>query len=244
MRYARSPLPGSVLVLLLAVSASASRASAQAVRPVQAAPAAPRASADTTLADREPPDPTRLDVERLPPEAIAVKRDMYAHGFFLDSGVGGRGFAGALGRLSLPGMFARVAIGYEFTDWLLLTAGVELSLHETSAPAPPNPANFELINPVAQLRLQLPLSARFAPWLAGEAGIGWVPGNLLSGYGVNDAGKVGLNYGGSVGVDWHMLNRHYSLGLLAGARLYPNLAGLNNEATLGIHSAVYLKYVF
>ena len=37
---------------------------------------------------------------------------------------------------------------------------------------------------------------------------------------------------------------HHSLGLLAGARLYPNLAGPDGEAAVGIHSAAYLKYVF
>ena len=40
------------------------------------------------------------------------------------------------------------------------------------------------------------------------------------------------------------MSRHHSLGLMAGARLYPNLAGPDGEAAIGIHSAAYLKYVF
>ena len=38
---------------------------------------------DDAAPTTEEPDPTRLDVERLPPEAIPISRDLYAHGFFL-----------------------------------------------------------------------------------------------------------------------------------------------------------------
>jgi hypothetical protein len=202
------------------------------------------ASAHAQQTSMEAPDPTRLDVERLPPEAIAVKRDMFAHGLYVQGHVGGLGFAGGLGRLSLPGMFTRVGLGYELTDWLLLGAAVELSLHETSAPPPPSTAGFQLIDTLLEVRFQVPVSARATPWVAAEGGFDWSSGNLLAAYGVQRASQVGLNYGGSLGFDWHMLNRHYSIGLLAGARLYPNLDGADGEKTIGIHSAAYLKYVF
>ena len=84
-------------------------------------------------------------------------------------------------------MFARVGLGYELFDWLSLGAAFELSLHDTDAPPPPAPGSFELIDALVELRLQLPLSARAALWLGGEAGIGWSPGNLLAAYGVRDA---------------------------------------------------------
>jgi hypothetical protein len=192
----------------------------------------------------ETPDPTRLDVERLPPEAIAVTRDMFDHGLFLQGLIGGRGFAGGLGRISQPGMFARVGLGYELFDWLSLGTAIELSLHDTDAPPPPAPGSFEVMDMLVELRLQLPLSARAALWLAGEGGIGWTPGNLLATYGIRDANDIGLVYGGSLGFDWHLLSKHHSIGLMAGARLYPNLNGIGGETTLGIHSAAYLKYVF
>jgi hypothetical protein len=192
----------------------------------------------------ETPDETRLDVERLPPEAITVTRDMFAHGLFLEGLVGGRGFAGGLGRISQPGLLARVGLGYEVLDWLSLGTAVELSLHDTDAPPPPAPGSFEFMDVLLEVRLQLPLSARAALWLGGEGGIGWAPGNLLAAYGARDANDVGLLYGGSLGFDWHLLSRHHSIGIMAGARLYPNLNGIGGETTFGIHSAVYLKYVF
>jgi hypothetical protein len=192
----------------------------------------------------EAPDPTRLDVERLPPEAIEVKRDLFAQGLFVGAELGGRGFAGGVGRIAQPGVLARVLLGYELTQWLMLATAVELSLHATDAAAPPAPATFEVVDAVVQLRLQLPMSARAALFLGAEGGVGWVPGNLLEAYGLLDAGDLGLTYGGSFGFDWHLLSRHHSLGLLAGARLFPNLNGPDGEAAIGIHSLAYLKYVF
>jgi hypothetical protein len=194
--------------------------------------------------DAETPDPTRLDVERLPPEAIEVTRDMFAHGLFLQSFLGTRGFFGALGELAQPGLLARVGLGYELLAWLSLGASFELSMHALQAPLPPTRGNFQLIDALAEARLQLPLSARSALWLSGEAGLATTLGNLLVVHGFADADALGLIYGGSLGFDWHTLSRHHSLGLLAGARLHPNLAAAAGQAPLGVHGSAYLKYVF
>ena len=48
-------------------------------------------------------DSTRLDVSRLPPEAIEVTRDLYARGFFVEAMLGATGFLGDLGDVSKPG---------------------------------------------------------------------------------------------------------------------------------------------
>jgi len=205
-----------------------------------AALAAP-ARADT-LAASEAPDPTRLDVERLPPEAIALTRDMFASGPFVFAELGGRGFAGGLGRVADPGVLGRVGVGYELTVWLIFAVSAELSLHETAAPAPPAPASFQLVDGVGEARLRLPLSVRAALWLGGEAGLGWVPGSLLPVYGIEDAESLSLIYGGSLGFDWHLLSKHHSLGLRAGARRYPGLDG--DDPTVGIHAGATLAYVF
>jgi hypothetical protein len=212
--------------------------------PVALAMGSPCAPARAQQPTTETPDRTRLDVERLPPEAVVVERDMFAHGLFLQSDFGGRGFVGGVGRLSQPGLFARVGLGYELTQWFLLGAAFELSLHDTSAPPPPSPASFQLIDTVVEARLQWPLSARATPWLGVEGGIDWTPGNLLAAYGIRRAGQADLTYGGSIGFDWHLLSRHYALGLLVGARFYPNLDTAAGERSIGIHSAACLKYVF
>src|SRR5262245_4513428 len=85
-------------------------------------------------ADVEPLATTRLDVERLPPEALTATRDMYNTGFHVRAELGGQGFAGGIGRISSAGPVAHIAAGYEFTPWFLLALDFALGMHGTSAP--------------------------------------------------------------------------------------------------------------
>ncbi len=192
----------------------------------------------------EEPNPTRLDVERLPPEAIAITRDLYSHGFFAEGMIGGRGFVGGVGRLSLPGVYTSVGFGYEITRWLLAKVSVEGSFHATNAPPPPSPTSFEDIGAIAELRLQLDVSARVALWLGGQLGVVSTTGDVLSAYGFGQSGGIGLVYGGQIGFDWHFVERHYSMGLAGGARLSPSLDGPNGDRAIAVNSTLYLRYVF
>ncbi len=195
-------------------------------------------------AEAEAPDVTRLDVERLPPEALEVTRDMYSDGFFLQGELGGRGFARGIGRLSDPGVMLRVSAGYELTSWFAVATLVSLSFHETDAPAPPSATTFQVYDVAAQVRAQLPLSTRAALYLAGEVGLAWASGDFLPSWGVENADEAALAYGGSFGFDWHLLNAHHSLGARAGAKLYPGFETLAGETSLGLEGVLYLKYVF
>jgi len=192
----------------------------------------------------EQPDATRLDAERLPPEAIEVTRDLYAHGLFVESRVGARGFLGSLGEVGRPGPYFAVDVGYELFSWLSLGARAEASMHRTAGPRPPRPRSFQLVGFLAELRLNINASARAALFLSLEGGLSFVPSDDLSVYGFNDAKKLGLTYGGELGFDWHMKNRHNSLGLAGGARLLPNLGRAGGASTVGIHGAAYFRYVF
>lgn len=192
----------------------------------------------------EGPDPTRLDVERLPPEAIEVTRDLYAHGVFVEGWLGARGFRGGIGQVSATGLFASVGLGLEIARWLLVRAVVEGSIHATDAPPPPSPTVFELLGLLGEVRLNADLSARAALWLAGELGLVYATGEVLRVYGFEQSDSLGVMYGGSAGFDWHMVNRHHSIGLLGGARLYPSLDIPGGSRAIGIHGAAYMRYVF
>jgi hypothetical protein len=195
-------------------------------------------------ADSEAPDPTRLDVERLPPEAIAITRDMFARGFFLQTFIGSRVFLGGVGTLAKPGLLTRLGLGFELSDWLTLGAGFELSIHRLEAPVPPTDGNFQLVDALVEARFSLPLSARAALWLGAEAGVALTLGNLLAAHGLSESDSLGWMYGGSLGFDWHLLSRHHSLGLLAGLRAYPQLDMPDGERSFALHTLAYLKYVF
>jgi hypothetical protein len=192
----------------------------------------------------EEPDPTRLDVARLPPEAIEITRDLYSHGFFLDAGLGGRGFIGGAGDVARGGPYMQIGLGYEIKRWLWVRLGIEGSMHQTDAPGPPATAVFEVLGTFAALRFQIDMTARAALFLGGEFGLVFTTDDVLQSYGVHDADKVGITYGGELGFDWHFRNRHHSVGLLGGARAYPSLSGFDGKIPVGVHGTTYLRYVF
>lgn len=197
--------------------------------------------------DMEGPDPTRLDVERLPPEAIEVTRDMYARGGFLEAHFGARWFvgsAGSLGSVAGAGPLLRVGGGYQFTRWFMAQFVFQASLHGTDAPRPPAAEIFEIYDALLSVRIQANLSARAALFLDAEVGLSWTTADVLRTYGLRDADRAGLSAGGQVGFDWHMRNRHNSMGIAGGAHVYPNLVGAQGGVALGIHTTAYMRYVF
>lgn len=193
----------------------------------------------------EEPDPTRLDVERLPPEAIRVTRELYAHGFFVEAQLGGLGFVNGIGELVDGGPWASISFGLEILDWLYVLVSAEGSIHNTSAPPPPGRTAFELLGASTAVRLQANLTEAFAMWLAPQFGIVVATTDILDIYGFQDASTVGVNYGGELGLDWHFRARHHSIGLLGGVRHYPSLQGVvGGRPALGIHGSAYMRYVF
>jgi hypothetical protein len=207
------------------------------------APPGGRARADEADLEVEDVDTTRLDVERLPPEAIEVTRDMYAHGLFFEGHLGGRGFRGGIGAVSHPGPLLQVLVGYELFRFLHLAIGLDASLHGTNAPPPPGQGVFDVLGAVAELRLHVAIGPRFAFWLAGQFGVGSANDDVLVTYGVSRPNELGVNFGGRLGLDWHFRHRHYSMGLAGGARLWPGLAGYDGSQALAIDGSLYLRYV-
>lgn len=187
-------------------------------------------------------DSTRLDVARLPPEAIPVTRELYARGFFAEAQLGAIGFLGDLADVSKPGPRLAVSFGYEFTVWLSVLIALDASFHDTKQRPPPSQTMYEMLGAVGGLRLTLPLGARAALWVDGVAGMVWTGGDVLRGLGFREATTATLAYGGELGFDWHVFARHHSIGLLAGGRVFPDL--VRDSYSMGLHGSAYLRYVF
>lgn len=187
-------------------------------------------------------DSTRLDVARLPPEAIEVTRELYARGLFLEAQVGAIGFVGDLGKVSEAGPRLAIDVGYEFTSWLSALLQLDASFHDTKNRPPPSATVYEMLGASAGVRFTVPFNARAALWADALLGMVWTGGDVLHVLGFRDTVKPTLTYGGELGFDWHVLARHHSLGVLAGARMYPGL--VRDEFSLGLHGAAYLRYVF
>ncbi len=192
----------------------------------------------------EEPDATRLDAERLPPEAIHVTRDLYAHGFTIEAALGARGFLGGIGRVIDPGVLVSGRASYEIFDWLWVGALFEMSIHQTDAPAPPSRQVFEMIGAMGEVKLQVNPTAELGLWLSGQVGILVATTPAVAIYGIQNAATTGIAYGGEIGVDGHFHSRHTSIGLLAGVRLAPNLNGPDGETAIGVYGGPYLRYVF
>ncbi|MGE0784611.1 MAG: hypothetical protein AB7S26_02910 [Sandaracinaceae bacterium] len=203
---------------------------------------------DTTDDDAAPsteePDPTRLDVERLPPEAIPVTRDLYAHGFFVEAQLGGRGFVNGPGPFIDGGPFATLGIGLEILDWLMVIVAAEGSMHNSSSPTPPDHTSFEILGGSASLRLQANFTEAFAMWISGQFAVLIATTDILVQYGYLDSTTVGVSYGGEAGIDWHFRARHHSIGIMGGVRHYPSFEAVGSGPALGVHGCAYLRYVF
>lgn len=233
--YARAVLRHSALLVALLSCLLAPIASAQEAEE----------TGDDGPITAEEPDPTRLDVERLPPEAIPVTRALYAHGFFLEATIGAIGFINGIGDLSDPGPWVSVGFGYEIVEWLHILVAGEGSMHNTAAPAPPARTAFEIVGGSVTARLQANITEAFALWLSAQAALLVVTTDVLRLYGFQDSTTVGVAYGGEVGFDWHFRSRHHSMGLLGGVRHYPSLESMvGSGPTLGVHGSAYLRYVF
>lgn len=187
-------------------------------------------------------DSTRLDVARLPPEAIAVTRELYARGLFVEAQLGALGFLGDLGKASDAGPRLAVDLGYELTSWVAILLQVEASFHGTKNRPPPSHTVYEMLGSSAGVRFSVPFNARAAMWADGLVGIVWTGGDVLHALGFRDTVKPSIAYGGELGFDWHVLARHHSLGVLAGARMYPGL--VREGHSLGLYGSAYLRYVF
>ena len=221
----------AALALFATLSSSAPRALAQ--------------SEEEQIVMSEEPDATRLDVERLPPEAIQITRELYAHGFFLEARIGALGFVNGIGDYASPGPWASIAFGYEILDWLHVMVAAEGSLHDTNAPPPPARTAFEIVGGTASVRLQANFTEAFAMWLAPQLTVLAATSDILDLYGFQGASDVGIAYGGELGIDWHFRARHHSIGLSGGVRHFPSFEAAGSSApALGIHGSAYLRYVF
>jgi hypothetical protein len=190
----------------------------------------------------EQADPTRLDVARLPPEAIRITRDLYAHGFFVEAQLGAQGFVGDLGDVSNAGPRLSLNFGYELTQWFSLLIQGDAAFHNTKNRPPPSHTMYEMLGASAGARFSIPFNARAALWLDGLFGIVWTGGDVLHALGFSQSVGPSIAYGGELGFDWHVLARHHSFGLLAGAKALPDLA--RSSFSLALYGSVYLRYVF
>jgi len=202
----------------------------------------PESDVEAGKIELEAVDSTRLDVARLPPEAIEVTRELYARGLFVEAQLGALGFIGDLGEVSKTGPRLSIDVGYELASWFSALLLLDASFPDTKNRPPPSHTVYEMLGASVGARFSVPFNARAALWATGLVGMAWTGGDVLHALGFHDSVKPSISYGGELGFDWHVLARHHSLGVLAGGRVYPEL--VRDSYSLGLYGSAYLRYVF
>ncbi len=180
--------------------------------------------------------PARAQViaEPAPPAFPDPKK--FAHGFYAEGDVGAVVFLGRAGRYAAPGPVFGARIGYDFTRWLAVQAHVAGASNDANLPPPTVGQTFQTYEFAGEARFAIPIQ-RFQIFAQGGAGVAVLSTNVLDSVGVTHGGHATLIIVGGGGLDYHTLNRHFSVGLGGD---YAWLANFTNAHALEI--TAYLKY--
>jgi len=189
----------------------------------------------TTLAALSFPARAQVIAEPAPPPFPDPKK--FARGFFVSGELGALVYLGRATKYAGAGVHFGVRLGYDLTRWLALQAHVAGSSNDANLPAPTVGQSFQTFLYAGELRAQLQLR-RFALSLEGGAGITQLSNNVLDQVDISAGGNlVSLAIVGGAGLDYHTLNRHFSLGLAAD---YIWMQGFHS--THALTATAYLRY--
>jgi hypothetical protein len=135
----------------------------------------------------------------------------FARGFFAEGELGALVFIGKASRYAPAGVTFGARLGYDITRWLAIQAHVTGTSADANLPPPTVGQSFQLFLYGAEARLQLQIR-RIALSLEGGAGALQITSNILNAVGVT-TGAFSLAVIAGAGLDYHTLNRHFSVGL-------------------------------
>ena len=145
-------------------------------------------------------------------------------------------FLGKAGRYADPGVAFGVRLGYDLFRWLDVQAHVMGESSNASTPPPQLGQSFQTYLYAGEVRLKLQLH-RFQLFAEGGAGLGQLSSNVLDQVGVTHGSRFSVAIVGGAGLDYHTLNRHFSVGLGAD---YVWLAAFTGGHALSLDA--YLRY--
>jgi hypothetical protein len=236
VRTATAAILGGVLLL------GGPRSASGADEPTEAPPpAAPQV--DLTKDAKAP-----LEDEAAPPPE-APPAAPYKKTLVLDSSIGAIGFLGQFRKVAPWGPWLHTQLGYEVLKWLMLYGEGELAFTDTSNKLdPPKTRAFTLFGFGGGIRFTIRFTDRFGIYAQGGLGAlkADIATNALGILGFRDAESLDLYFGGRLGVEWYMIDRHFALGLASGIRLARGFdkAGLARDTPLALDVAGSLRYAF
>jgi hypothetical protein len=179
--------------------------------------------------------PARAQVITEPPPPAFPNPKKFARGFFASGELGAFVFIGRAAQFAPAGPTFGVRLGYDITRWLAVQAHVSGTSADANLPPPTVGQSFQLLLYAAEAKLQVQIR-RVALSLEGGAGAVQITSNILDSVGVT-SGAFSLAVIAGAGLDYHTLNRHFSLGLDVD---YLWLQGW--KSSHGISATAYLRY--
>lgn len=181
--------------------------------------------------------PARAQViaEPAPPPFPDPKK--FAKGFFAQGELGALVFLGRAFKYAGAGPQFGVRLGWDLTRWLAVQAHVAGSSNDANLPPPTVGQSFQTFTYVAEVRLKVQIR-RIALYAEGGAGLGQLSNNVLDQVKLSSGGNLlslAIDAGG--GIDYHTLNRHFSVGLGADYLWLQAFA-----STSALSAQAYLRY--
>ncbi|HEY7956462.1 MAG TPA: adventurous gliding motility protein CglE [Polyangia bacterium] len=156
--------------------------------------------------------PARAQVigEAPPPPFPDPKK--FARGFFAEGELGALVFLGKMGRYAAAGPQFGARLGYDLFRWLALEARVSGASSNATLPPPTVNQSFQTYLYAGEARLSLQLR-RFGLFAEGGAGLSQLSNNVLAQVNLAGGSLFSLAVVAGGGLDYHTLNRHFSIGL-------------------------------
>jgi hypothetical protein len=159
----------------------------------------------------------------------------FAKGLFVTGELGAIVFLGREGRYAAPGPVIGAKIGYDLFRWLALQGHLAGASTDANLPPPTIGQTFQSYFFLGEARFSVPIR-RFKLFGEGGGGVALVSTNVLDQVGVTH-GRATVAVVGGGGMDYHTLNRHFSLGLVVD---YMWLGNFTNSHALTFNG--YLRY--
>lgn len=170
-------------------------------------------------------------------------------GLVLESTAGVLGFAGHFGQIVSPAFFMHAQLGYELLPWLMIFGEGELAFTDT---AKGEGSTDSIALPIwgfgGGLRATLHPTERFAFFVQGDVGAltAYVPHGALAILGYQNAEALNAAFGGRVGLEWYMVDRHIALTAQGGAQDATGFAEQIGPTDLPLawDASIGLRYTF
>lgn len=166
-------------------------------------------------------------------------------GFAIEASAGAYIPTGHLSKVSSPGEWTRVAIGWDAKRWFELYASADVAFLATDrAQGPPTSHAYRIWGFEGGGRFLLPLGDRVRiPFRLGVGAHAAVDDDVLSTYGFASEQSLGVTFSGATGVEWRAASRHFGLYWEIGARMDTAIKhSSDGAATIAILSCLGLHY--